>query len=1091
MPPIIPDEAQCAGKLVALEGNINTITTQLRLLPHSHMLLIIAPLDHYLSEDHQRGPFDARLFVRDVHIALTRRNEVARSFLQSSSQSRLVFLNGGSVSARAICVAKISQRLTCGNLAEAETIFHDVVKDGVAGLFENTKPSKSTLFSELAKETTGPRTKLPKRLDLRSTKSAPILDGKDQPEQESSTVEENKMSGAQESRSRDDSGLQIIEIPGESRATTPEPLAWGSQQGDDIVTTVLSIPPQPGIVTQIDEIDTRRRPISQYSGTFGPQPPLSARPSFNVPRSRYSTQQTPDIDGNEDYFEYISQDEENSFFTPQVVYGEACIVDMQSAFSTPTTPMRWTKSVGDLLIGDKASDSNNSKHSASANDLRDSFKASRRNFIRDSTFERLPKTAFVRASETTIRGFSSPSTPNLGSSIRPRGVHRTLEGCGTGVEEYFDSTKPVFDIAEDMIIHFTDNSPREIVRSISEYKCGNFPISPSISPQSLPTPPDTASLADECFDQGKSITRRDYQQRADVDRFCTSNSAILEEMKQQRAPENAGAATNGFLQTPKSTMLALYSDPTEKFCEFSGAYTNKSIDIQNEFRSFLSSRFVEEATVLNHYQNSLMHECGEFWRDMFSSSSSNFHDEPSIDQIIAVGCERRISDVLRTQVLRQIESIGVKKNGESRSGRLDLRFLITSAMQTFMSQPLLARKDLDPMTDPRLLAELIVPHLEQYLITNSFVRFLVLSFSFDQIATVIALRSLLGSDLVKVAGVLDTLSSDPPSFIKPPLHQLHASNHSCDAILDTSRPPERLQRYALKPSLDVFKSTNAESIFNRPSVSFSLFIKADYHLASTASPSEIQNFVNLIRKNIVERSSWYEIEQVAVQPSPIPSHAEPMKDTSTSTNESLHMDSNIDMPHSMVEHDSRRPLSYLYDSEASEIEILPSPTRLFPFPNNSYINSRSISPPSDLVSSSCSLSDSTIRHIPIALERQSVPQDLTSSGDELFPQDQEQQQDRDSEKPYEHGISSSAPAYRDRAHSDVLPGSVDLDLELEAAEDSEDDEYDRMVMGRYSPMGARQRSTVFKKKFEAGGQDLDTRPMKGNSRKALKWLGLA
>ncbi|RAL61558.1 hypothetical protein DID88_009597 [Monilinia fructigena] len=898
MAPIIPDEAQF------------TTTSTL-----AYASYYCAPLDHYLSEDHQRGPFDARLFVRGVHIALTRRNELARSFLQSSSQSRLVFLNGGSVSARAICVAKISQRLTCGNLAEAETIFHDVVKDGVAGLFENTKSSQSTILSGLATETIGPRTKLPKRLDLRSTKSAPTLDGKDQPEQESSTVEENKISGAQKSRIGDDSGLQIITNP------------WRISD-NHARTTDVGIP-------------ARRR--------------------------------------------YCDNGSVN-------------------------TPSTWDTSV---------------------NDLGDPFKVSRRDFIRDSTFERLPKTAFVRASETTIRGSSSPSTPTLGNSIRSRGVHRTLERCGTEVK---DSTKPVFDIAEDMIIHFTDNSPREIVRSISEYRSGNFPISPSISPQSLPTPPDTASLADECFDQGKPTTRRDYQQRAEIDRLCSSNSAALEEMKQQRASENAGAATNGFLQTPKSAMLALYSHPTEKFCEFSGACTNKPIDIQNEFRSFLSSRFIEEATVLSHYQNSLMPECGEFWRDMF---------------------------------------------------------LIASAMQTFMSQPLLARKDLDPMTDPRLLAELIVPHLEQYLITNSLVRFLVLSFPFNQISTVIALRSLLGSDLVKVAGVLDTLSSDPPSFVKPPLPQFHASNHSCDAVLATSRRSERPQRYALKPSLDIFKITNAQSILNRPSVSSSLFFKADYHLPSTASPSEIQNFVNLIRKNIVERSSWYTIEQVAVQPSPIPSQVVLINDTSTSINESLRMDSNTDMPHLMVEQDSRRPLSYLYDSEASENETLPSPTRLFPFPNKSCINSRPISPPSALVSSSCSLSDSIIRHTPIAIERQPIPQDLTSSSDELFPQDQEQKQDQDSENIYEHCISSSTPAFLDRAHSNIPPGSVDLDLELEAAEDSEDDEYDRMVMGRYSPMGARQRSMVFQKKFEAGDQDLDTRPMKGNSRKALKWLGLA
>ncbi|QSZ34510.1 hypothetical protein DSL72_006104 [Monilinia vaccinii-corymbosi] len=1074
MAPGIPEETQCVGQLIALEGNINTITTQLRLLPHSHMILIVAPLDHYLGEDHQREPFEARVFVRDVYIALTQRIEIARSFLRSSPQSRLVFLNGGSISARAMCVAKISQRLTYGNFAEAEAIFHDIVKDGVAALFENTKSLQPSLFLEPTKTTVRPRTKLPERLDLRSTNSAQTLDVKDQPEYES-IVEENAIPRARGlRRSRD------------SRTTAPEPWACELQQGGDIVTTVLSIPPRPRPINQIDGIDTRSRPISQYSGTFGPQPPSSSKPSFKVPRSRCSIQQTTDIDGNEDHFEYTSQDEESSFSAPRAVYGEACIVDMQSALPTPTTPVRWMKSVGDLLLGDNTDDSNKFKHSASVNDLGDSFKVSRRNSVRDSTLERLPKAAFVKASKTTIRSFSTPSTPASGNSIRSKGVPRILKGCGTEFEEDFDSIRRAFDIAEDVIIYFTDNSPSEIVRSISEYKSGNFPISPLISPGPLPTPPDTA---EGYVNQGKPRTRQDYQQRVEVDPFCSSGSTFHEEMKRQRASESVGASTN----LPTLATSPLYRDPAEKFCEFSGASTNKAIDIQNKFRSFLTFRFPEEATVLNQYQNSLMPESGTFWRDMFSSGSSAFHEGPAIDQIIAVGCEKGISDFSCTQLLRQIESIGVKENGESRSGRLDLRFLIANAMQTFMSQPLLSRKDLDPMSDPKLLAELIVPHLEQYLATSSSVRFLVLSFPFDKISTVIALRSILGSNLVKVAGVLDTLSSDPPSFVKPPFPQFHASNHSYDTAVATSRPPEHSQRHPLKSSFYAFKSTNAETIFNRSSSSFSLFFRADYHLPSSASPPEVQNFLNLIRKNIVKKSPWYKVEQVGLQPFPIPSQRVIMKDASTCTDESLGMDSNIDISYLTVKQDQRRPSSSFYDSEASEVEILcsprPLPTRLSPYPSNICMISRPLSPPPALISSSsCSLSDSTIRHIPIAFERPSIPQNLTPPSDEPFVQGQEQQQYPGSEYPYERSISSSTPAYLGRARSNISSGNIDLNPELEAEEDSEDDAYDRMVMGRYLPMGTRERSMSLKTKFGTGSQYLDTR---GNSSKALKWLGLA
>ncbi|KAJ8071053.1 hypothetical protein OCU04_001399 [Sclerotinia nivalis] len=673
MAPIVADEAHSVGKLVALEGNINTITTQLRLLPHSHMILILAPLDHYLTEDHKGEPFEARAFVRDVHIALTRRNEVARSFLRSSSQSKLAFLNGGSVSARAICVAKISQRLTYGNFAEAEIIFHDIVKDGVAGLFEGTKSSSSsskpTPIPEPAKVTARPRAKLPKRLDLRSTKSATTLSGKDLPEYEID-IEGNGIPGARNPRSMGDSGPQIIHIPGESRTITRRSVRE-SQHGNDIVTTVVSVPSEPRTISQIN--GTRCR-LSQYSGTFGPRPSSSSKPYFAVPRSRYSTQQTTDIDEDEDYFEYISQDDENLFSSPNVVYGEACVVDMQSALPTPTTPS-WTKSIGDLLLHDDTENSIYFKHAASTSDLRSSFNISRGSFMRDSTFEQLPKAAFVKASKTTIRRSLTPSTPNFRDSIRSnlRGVPHTLKGCGTEIEEDLDSTKPVFDIAEDVIIHFTDNSPIEISRSISEYRSGNFPISSPLLPRPLPTPPTTAPMANESLNSGQFVTQwkpkthSDYQKRVEADSYF-SESPVQEEIERQRA-------FNRPLSTSASATFPINKGTVDKFCEFSGAYTNKSIDIQNEFRSFLNFHFPEEAKALNQYQNSLMFESGAFWKDMFSNGSSTSCEGPAVDQIIAVGCEKGISDVFCTQLLRQVENIGVKKSGESRSGRLDLRYL--------------------------------------------------------------------------------------------------------------------------------------------------------------------------------------------------------------------------------------------------------------------------------------------------------------------------------------------------------------------------------------------------------------------------------
>ncbi|TGO16780.1 hypothetical protein BTUL_0024g00500 [Botrytis tulipae] len=1137
MTPIPSDENLSVGKLVALEGNINTITTQLRLLPHSHMILVVAPLDHYLSEDHKGEPFEARAFIRDVYIALAQRNAEARSFLRSSSQSKLAFLNGGSVSARAICVARISQRLTYGNFAEAEIIFHDIVKDGVAGLFRNVKSSNTIPDPGPAKAAVRNRAKLPKMLDLRSTRSAATLRAKDLPGHENN-IEVEGIHRANGLRSRDDSGLQIIRIAGESRTITPEPSSWKFQIGDDIRTTILSIPSEP-MPSQPNREGSR---LSQYSGTFGPQPPSSSKPSFPVPRSRYSTQQNTDIDEDEDYFEYISQDDETSFSTSNVVYGEACVVDMQSALPTPSTPAGWTKSAGDLLVDDSSKDLRKFKCASLANDLRNTSNISRKSSIRDSSFEQLPKTAFVKASRTMIRSPSPMSSNSVSSSSES--IPMITKDSSYEVKEDFSSNEPVFDIVEDVVIHFTDNSPREIMRSISEYRSGNFPISPPTLPRPLPTPPSTANMADEALNsrqfthQERAKSHWDYQQRVESDPFFLSGSPVYEEMEQQRASENVDVVANEPLPTPTSATFPTHEDKVNKFYEFSGAYTNKSMDIQNEFRSFLNFHFPNEAAALSKHQNSLMSGLGPFLKDMFSNGNSTCYEGPAVDQILAVGCEKGISNVFCAQLLGRVEHIGVKKSGESRSGRIDLRFLIASAMQTFMSQPLPARKGLDPMNDPRLLADLIVPHLELYLATNSLVRFLVLSFPFDQIATVIALRSLLGSDLVRVAGVLDTLSSDPPSFAKP---QFHSSHRSYDFAISTAhRRPEIPDRNILKSSLDASKEADAELLSCPPS-SYSLFFKADYHLPSTASSLEIENFLYLIRKNIVERLSWYSVEPDFLQLSPTPSSTVLTQDASTCTDEELpRADSSTHLPTLIFPENTYRASS-LYDFPSdSEFEVPRPPTSLSPsspYPNNNRSTARIPSLiAADSGSSGHSGNGSTIRHIPIAIERHSslfsnphspLP-NLSPSNSEFFPHPQpmtlneiqepqqlHHQQQQGEEEEEEEEFAYAVPEISPYTTTTTSPSSsphlspVDYQLDYTYEEDSDDDAYDRMVMGCYSPVSARRRSMVSNNHNNAnanapfgagnGGRnarerdELEMRGLvhKGNSRKALKWLGLA
>ena len=122
--------------LVSLDGNTSIISIQLRLLPPSPKVLILPPLSTVVQQPEGDVPFDARAFVRHVHKALSTRLELARSFLQSSSstQPRLVFMNGGSISALTTCIAAIREKVTNGNIQEAEELFNAIAKGGVAGL---------------------------------------------------------------------------------------------------------------------------------------------------------------------------------------------------------------------------------------------------------------------------------------------------------------------------------------------------------------------------------------------------------------------------------------------------------------------------------------------------------------------------------------------------------------------------------------------------------------------------------------------------------------------------------------------------------------------------------------------------------------------------------------------------------------------------------------------------------------------------------------------------------------------------------------------------------------------------------------------
>src|SRR3569833_404164 len=150
-------------------------------------------------------------------------------------------------------------------------------------------------------------------------------------------------------------------------------------------------------------------------------------------------------------------------------------------------------------------------------------------------------------------------------------------------------------------------------------------------------------------------------------------------------------------------------------------------------------------------------------------------------------------------------------------------------MQTYTAQPLANQTQDNPFTNPLLLATLIIPHLETYLASTPDVRFLLLEYPAEHLATVLALKKLVGADMVKVAGVVDGSSgAAAPFFAAARRTALHTTPQPSIQGLD---------------SLAACKDLT--------------FAKAYLLLTSSASDAEVATFVSTIRNILADISHFY------------------------------------------------------------------------------------------------------------------------------------------------------------------------------------------------------------------------------------------
>jgi hypothetical protein len=392
--------------------------------------------------------------------------------------------------------------------------------------------------------------------------------------------------------------------------------------------------------------------------------------------------------------------------TPRVVYGEACVVDVQATL-TKNLPkeVRRTRSM-ESLVGSKSKpqlvgvSAPKLRHSKSEFQLGER-PTSAHGRIEDPDapdFGQLPRTTFVRASTTTIRRTQSMLMSEA-SSAQTTPIVRTFADRGSDawdpeeleepvedelVPEEAAPYQPVFPAIEDLVIHCVNDTPNEILTSVFQsYKNGTYPAVPSLA--------STVSDEEECpktpTNAGESVAEPETHESPEPE---SPQTAIQEEfdpyssdthyptIKQSIPRSKFSRVEKAATPEPPSPTVTLPPPANiedEKFCEFSMQAGTTVIGLQNSLRAFLGARFPAGENGYTQYSFSTTPEADRLWKPVFrNDQNASIGDEGrTVDQIIALGCEDGVKKEFFSQISGQVERLGTKRDGLSRSGKLDLR----------------------------------------------------------------------------------------------------------------------------------------------------------------------------------------------------------------------------------------------------------------------------------------------------------------------------------------------------------------------------------------------------------------------------------
>ncbi|KAI1117558.1 hypothetical protein F5Y14DRAFT_353962 [Nemania sp. NC0429] len=890
---IMVETSEYHGSLVAFEGPEDTISTQLRLLPKSPKILILPPLQQVVEEPDASSPFDARLHILKTHEACDARTEIALKFLRESKpdNKRLVFMNGGTASAQMSCISAICKHETNGNYIRAEALFNELIQNGIAGLRQrdgSQRGAENISKPEAIINIHGQDDEVPDDPISKAMRAADALD------LETAFLQDtDELDLAIAARPRSIS-VPIISMVDDRNNATPSyvfnstdisqkaSLPRSTAHGE-----LLDIEKWRATTTNEDELGDPSLVYRSSSVMSEVHPYDRLRPTSAVGPSRAIAESIP---------------------SSPALLGEAFLVDLRP----PVLQNQHLKSVDRIyataIRNQDISICNlppptvaKPEVPASAQSTgQEEYDSPKWPTLRSNFYRETPLSAVVKPTRTIARRRSPPqlnitaeelmqpmshvsrnSGPDENFAHQATQTELALDvpGLGSGNDnsslysgddQALDTNEPfqtVLPMVEDVVIHIRgEDCDQNLAAMVQAFKNGTYP---------LPMPPLLLEARGDMDQLGTPTTMGSAPKLDEAD-IGDSQQNVRETIPIYNPDEYDPFASHGNYVGPPPSYLSkddigsqpqdtavisaqplLAETPPPKtttvldttFHDLDIRDCKTAVCIQNSLRSVLNVYFPSENIGYHQFNFPLLPELSSFWRPVFRDIPSG-DSEPTrkIDLILAIGAQKDVDRGLLGTVSGSLEKLGMEPNGASRSGRLNLRYLIATTMQAFTSQPLTNQTQDNPFTNPLLLATLIVPHLETYIAAHSAIRFLILEYPGEYLSTVLALQHLIGVDLLKVAGIIDAEASSPNSYMafkKPGFYT--AAPPTADS------PGKGTSAIILSPKVYKPKSETTEKR-QTPQLSFS---KANFILTSTATETEIATMISTIWRILIDISPSY------------------------------------------------------------------------------------------------------------------------------------------------------------------------------------------------------------------------------------------